>query len=254
MKSLLLIAIMLSTVSCGFEIVDTGYRGVKTKFGKVVEAPLGEGLHFYNPLTTDIRELSVREVKQDGKTMAYTKDVQNADIRFSVSYALMPIAVGPTYTEAGYNWEEKFVPQRVKGSIKAIAGKYEATDLVQRREEARIRIYEILKGKLAEKSIILRGLEITNIDYNDKFEKAVEAKVIATQRAQESKNKTVRIREEKAQAILKAEGVAQAMEIKAKALSKNKDLIELEAVKKWNGVLPQQMFSTGSIPFLKTIK
>lgn len=254
MKLLLLLLTTQLMMSCGFEIVDTGYRGVKTNFGKVVEAPLGEGLHFYNPMTSDIKELEVREVKTNGQTMAYTKDVQNATIDFAVSYALNPDSVGNTYKEAGYDWAEKFIPQRVKGAIKAIIGQYEATDLVQRREQATEKIRETLGEKLLEKHITLRGFEITNIDYNDKFEKAVEAKVIATQQAQEAKNRTVKIREEKAQKILQAEGQAKAMEIQAQALMKNKSLIEYEAVQKWDGKLPVYMLGNGTTPFINVGK
>lgn len=251
MKLLTLAILPFLFVSCGFEIVDTGFRGIQTNFGKVTKAPLDEGLHFYNPMTSDIVELEVREIKREGSTMAYTKDVQNADIKFAVSYSLNPNAVGGVYKEAGTDWQHRFIPQRVQASIKEIIGQYEATDLVKRRAEATAAINELLRGKLAEKHISLRGIEITNIDYNDKFERAVEAKVVAVQRAQEAKNKTVQIREEKTQRILKAEGEAKAMEIRAKALSSNKGLVEYEAVQKWDGKLPVYMMGGKSMPFIK---
>ena len=39
------------------------------------------------------------------------------------------------------------------------------------------------------------------------------------------------------------------MAIRANALSKNKALVEYEAVQKWNGILPQYMMGD-SIPFI----
>ena len=41
-----LIAVAMGSSGCGFEIVDTGYRGVETRFGEVVGEALPEGIHF----------------------------------------------------------------------------------------------------------------------------------------------------------------------------------------------------------------
>ena len=57
------IVLSLSLTSCGFEIVDTGHRGVKVRFGKVVSESLPEGLYFYNPITSQIHEMDVRLIK-----------------------------------------------------------------------------------------------------------------------------------------------------------------------------------------------
>ena len=46
-----------------------------------------------------------------------------------------------------------------------------------------------------------------------------------------------------------AEAEAKSMAIRANALSKNKALVEYEAVQKWNGILPQYMMGE-SIPFI----
>jgi regulator of protease activity HflC (stomatin/prohibitin superfamily) len=95
----------------------------------------------------------------------------------------------------------------------------------------------------------MTGIEITNIDFDDAFEKAVEDKVVAVQRAIEAKNKTVQIQEEANQQIISAKAEAQSMSIRAQALSQNKSLVEWEAVQKWNGELPTNMFGS-SVPFI----
>ena len=58
MKKISVIALMFLLSACGMEIVDTGYRGVETRFGAVVGEPLSEGPHFYNPFTSNITEYS----------------------------------------------------------------------------------------------------------------------------------------------------------------------------------------------------
>ena len=66
MRNILVFITALFMTSCGFEIVDTGFRGVETNFGKVIGGSLTEGLHWYNPFTSNITELDVREKQFKG--------------------------------------------------------------------------------------------------------------------------------------------------------------------------------------------
>lgn len=61
------------------------------------------------------------------------------------------------------------------------------------------------------------------------------------------------IHEEAKQKVIQAEAEAKAMAIKSEALSKNKALVEYEAVLKWNGELPQYMMGN-SVPFINVSK
>jgi len=79
---------VLFLVGCGVEVVDTGHRGVKTRFGKVIGDSLPEGLYFYNPITTTISEMDTRVQKWSAKTEAYTNDVQQVEVSFTVNFAL----------------------------------------------------------------------------------------------------------------------------------------------------------------------
>ena len=85
------------------------------------------------------------------------------------------------------------------------------------------------------------------------FEKAIESKVTAEQEALKAKNKTVQIQEEAKQKVISAEAEAKSMAIRANALSQNKALVEYEAVKKWDGKLPDYMMGN-SVPFISLKK
>ena len=54
------------------KIVDTGYRGIKTYFGKVVGESLPEGFYIYNPITTEIHEMDTKVQKYTLKMSSYT--------------------------------------------------------------------------------------------------------------------------------------------------------------------------------------
>ena len=252
MKSFALLFVLPLLNGCfGTSIIDAGHRGVKVVLGKVESKPLGEGLHFYNPIISSIYELDVREKKIETEAMTYTKDVQNAKIVFSLNYRPDPNYIHNFYRDIGRDWAEVIIPQVVQGKVKEVIGQYDAVDLVAKRQVATTTMFEAIKTKLLEKHVVVTNFEMKNVDFNNDFERAVEAKVVAIQRSQEEQNRTIQIKEQKQQMILKAEGEAESMRIRAKALQENKGLIDYEAVQKWNGALPQYMMSDSVLPFIK---
>ena len=68
-----------------------------------------------------------------------------------------------------------------------------------------------------------------------------------------AKNKTVQVQEEARQKVIAAEAEARSMAIRAQALTQNKALVEYEAVKKWDGKLPEYMLGN-SVPFINVTK
>lgn len=248
--TIITIALALGLTGCGFEIVDTGHRGIETRHGEVIGKPLPEGLHFYNPITSNVVEMDVRTKKYVTDTQPFTKDVQAAQVSVALNYNLDPAAVNNVYQHVGTDYADVLIPQEVVGAVKAIFGQWEAVDIISNREKVRAEIEELLRTNLGEKHIVLTDFEIQNIDYNDEFEKAVEAKVIAVQRADEAKNHTVRIKEEARQKIVAATAEAESMRIRSDSLKTNKALIEYEAVMKWDGTLPQYMLGSAPMPFI----
>lgn len=260
MKKIVLTLVILTTSSfltaCGFEVVDTGRRGIKVSLGEIVGEPLPEGLHFYNPLTSDIREFNVREEKWDDNTSIFTKDTQQVQISFVVTYYADPKAITKIYKEIGDEdaLTEKVIKPVVLGSMKDAIGQVIADELVGKREMVTKAALAEVKENLAARSVIVTDLQFTNLDFDDQYEKAVEAKVVAVQRAAEEKNKTVQVEEQARQTVATAKADAEAMRIKTEALKQSKSLVELEAVKKWDGVLPQFIFGGGTTPFIDISK
>lgn len=133
--------------------------------------------------------------------------------------------------------------------MKDVIGKWQAQDLVSNRDKARLDIVKNLNERLDKRYFQNFTFQFINIDYSDKFEGAIEDKVIAEQKAQEAVNNTRRVTEEANQKVISAKAEAEAMEIKAEALAKNKGLTEYEAVQKWDGHLPQYMLGN-SVPMI----
>lgn len=235
--------------SCGIEQIDEGYRGVRKTWGKVEGDPLVPGLYFYNPISSSIIELDVMEHKLEGASSCFTGDTQKVDVSYAITYYPDPTKIGFLYSQFGKDWDKKIVLQVVLGSIKDVVGLYKADDLVGKREIARHAAEKELKDSLAMRHVIITKLDITNLDFDDGYEKAVEHKVIAIQKAAEAKNHTVEVEEKAKQTIRSAQADAEAMRIKSQALAQNKGLVEYEAIQKWNGQLPTYMFGS-TVPMI----
>lgn len=252
--------ITLVFVACSVTVVNTGHRGVKVRFGEVQGDTLTEGLYFVNPITTDIVEMDARVLKWSAKTQAYTKDVQQADTQFTLNYRLDPASANVVLREVGKDWSEKLVGQVIHEDIKREFGQHNAVDIISQRDQAARAIETRIKTILANRNVLVTNFQLTNIDFTDTFEHAVEAKVVAQQKAIEEQNRTVQIEEQAKQKIATAKGNAEAVvlnakaeaesiQIRAQALERNAKLIEWEAIQKWNGALPSYMMGE-AVPFV----
>jgi prohibitin 2 len=242
--------VVLSVAGCGIKQVNTGQRGIKTTWGQVVSESLPEGLYFYNPISSNIVEIDTRVQRKDGETDTYTRDVQQAVIKYTLNYRLQQNAAHLMYRDVGRDWDDKLVPQVILGTLKEVVGKWDAVDLIANRDKAGATAFEHIRANLGERNVEVSRFEITDIAYTHEFEQSVEQKVIAQQKAIEEQNRTKQIEEQARQKVLSAEAEAKSMQIRAEALEKNAKLVEWEAVQKWNGVLPQYMLGSGATPFI----
>jgi regulator of protease activity HflC (stomatin/prohibitin superfamily) len=216
----------------------------------VLGPPLTEGLYFVNPFTTSIHQMDVRIQRWDGKTEAYTRDVQEAQVAFTLTYKLRPEAAADIYRTVGETWADKLIGQVVFQRLKDVIGQWDAVDLIANRQKANDAAQASISGSLSRSSIDVTGFSITDFEFSREFNAAVEAKVIAQQRAQEAQNRTEQIRQEAQQKVITATAEAQSMKIRADALSQNPKLVSWEAVQKWDGKLPVNLYGSAAIPFI----
>jgi prohibitin 2 len=200
-------------------------------------------------MVQQIQQLDIRTLRLAQETQSYTKDVQQADVTFTLTYSLEPSYAVEMYRTVGADWSDKLINQVVLEELKRELGQHEAVTLIATRDQAARAIEAGAKAKLAERHVLVTGLQITNIDYTKQFEDSVEAKVIAQQRAIEEQNRTVQIEQQAKQKVISAEAEAESMRIRAKALESNLRLVEWEAVQKWDGKLPQYQLG-GATPFI----
>ena len=263
---------ILALAGCGQ--VESGEAGFFTEWGEVTSRQcLEEGLHFYLAPGKDLVTYDIRNQIVKVKTPVFTKDVQSMDVEMTVTYNLNKDKVIELHKSTGKNYQTIIIVPSVLGATKNALGKMEAGDIVASREKATEGITRELTGLLDRYGINVTLVNITNIDYSDAFERAVEEKQVALQQSQKEKNNTARLREVAEQQVVKAEAEARArvlnseaeakailvkaeaeaksIEMRNKALAQSRALIEYETVKAWDGKLPVQMLGNAPVPFLK---
>lgn len=232
-----------------FVMVGPGERGIKIRLGQVQPESYGEGLHFIFPFIQKFKTMDVKTQKNSLTTAVYTKDIQQARITYVINFNVQPDKVNKLFQEVGMDYVGKILTPVVEGTIKDIIGKWNAQDLIANREKATDDILFKLQNQLSEKYINVTDFQMTEINYSDVFERAIESKVTAEQEALKAKNKTVQVEEEAKQKVIAAQAEAKSMAIRAQALAQNKSLVQYEAVQKWDGKMPQYMLGN-SVPFI----
>ena len=240
--------VLIALISAVYSI-SPGYRGVLITLGKVSQHSYINGVSFKWPFVSSMIKMDVRTRKMTDKTSTYTSDIQTADLEYTFTYDLNPENIHILYEKVGLDHEAKAILPSLNDVLKDVIGKWQAQELVANRDKARVDVVAGLQERLDRRFFQNITFQFINIDYSDKFEGAIEDKVIAEQKAQEAVNNTKRIKEEAEQKLISAKAEAEAMEIKSEALSKNKGLTEYEAVQRWDGRLPQYMLGN-SVPFV----
>ena len=232
-----------------FGIIDETQRGVKITLGKAHEQVLQPGMYTKLPFITIVVKYDVRVIKEDVKMEAYTRDIQTAGLEISASFILDKTDLVNVYGRYGKQWAEKIIWNNLSQTVKDVVGQYDAENLIENREKVArtvlVTVNDIIKDMPAE----LTQFQLLNIDFSSAFEAAVEAKVIASQRAMEAENKTRQVEEEAKQKLISARAEAESMRIRSQALAQNRGLVDYEIATRWDGKLPTTVLGN-TVPLL----
>ncbi len=246
--------LVLALAGSSFTVIDEGFIGVKYQFGRIVDANLTAGLNFKIPFAETITRVDVREQMYETATTAYTKDTQTVEnVQVKLNYLYDKGELENLIRNVGIlNVESKLIIPQVQSVMKNEIGQVKAEELVQSRTAVQESIEEKLRESLGQSGIIVVSFAIENIDFEDGFEEAIRAKVVAEQEALKMQNKTKEKEEEARQIVIAAEAEAESSKIRAdaeayaieaiqKQLQQSPEYIELQRVQKWDGKYPQVM-------------
>jgi regulator of protease activity HflC (stomatin/prohibitin superfamily) len=236
--------------------VDAGDRGVVLRFGEVNRV-VDPGPHFKIPLAEEVVYMSVRVQKTTTKTEAASRDLQVVQTTMVLNYNLEPSKAGSMYSNIGLNYNERVIDPAVKESFKAAAARYTAEELISKRETLKTEVRNYLRDRLHIFGVVVVELSITDFEFSQEFNKAIESKQTAEQNALRAKRDLERIKVEAEQKIASARAEAEALRLQRQVISP--ELIQLRqieaqirAIEKWDGKLPN--VTGGAVPFIQVEK
>jgi regulator of protease activity HflC (stomatin/prohibitin superfamily) len=246
------VAVIATGFAC-FTQVGPSKIGVVTTWGHVESDTLAEGPHFVSPVAK-VHEVFVGlDVAKITGAQAASKDLQSVHTDLTMNYRVDPARVIALYRNSpALEYEASYVQPAMFEVFKSVVARYTAEELVTKRQLVSEGILAALRAKLQGYGLLIQDINMTNFKFSQAFDAAIEAKVTASQRAEQAERELARVKFEAEQQIEKARGEAESIAIQAQAVKTNggEQYLRLQAINKWNGVLPTYMGAGAPIPFL----
>ena len=254
--SVFFVLFFILTAFSSYRGVPAGYRGVLLQFG-AVKGVYNEGPNFIIPFMQNVELLEVRTQKVEAEAQAASKDLQIVKTNLAINFKLNPSETGTVYKNVGLDYANRIIHPAVQETLKAVTSQYTAEELIRKRSEVKALVDASLKDRLGRYGIIVEpnGVLITNFDFSDEFNKAIESKQVAQQDSEKQKYVLAKAQLEAETAITQAKGEAEANRIKAGALNTQggQKVLAREWITKWNGQLPLVMGNQGMILDLRSL-
>jgi regulator of protease activity HflC (stomatin/prohibitin superfamily) len=255
------VIIIIIVLSESVVIVEAGHRGVVLYLGAVENRVLGEGVHFITPFAEQVVQMEVRTQKFQAEATAASNDLQEVQTVIAVNYRIDPQETNKIYQILGVNYADRVISPTIQESVKASVAKFNAEELITKRETAKSVIANAIRSTLSTNNIQVQNVFITDFKFSDAFATQIEQKVVAFQKFLTEQNnlkavsvvanQTVAIAEGQARAnAAKAGGESQAIKIITLQLRESPEYLQWQAITKWNGQMPYALGSS-AFPFFQ---
>lgn len=233
----------------GCSVVGPGERGIRIYSGSASNDVKESGMYLWIPVVLGMAKVDVQVQKSEIKTGAASKDMQEITTELAVNWQLSADKVVETYKNVGdeYAVLERIVSPSVSEVLKASTAQYTAEEILHKRMELKSKIDAGLKERLNAYGITLFDVSITHLSFTPDFEKAVENKQIAEQRAKQAEYEALQAVQTAKAKVEEARGQAAAQTLVRTTMTK--EILQQRAIEKWDGHFPQVMGS-GTLPFL----
>lgn len=252
-KQIIAIGFVVILVIIGFNsfvVINPGEAGVVSVLGKASDGVLLEGVHFKPPLAgkVDIYDITVQKFEVPAQSS--TKDLQDLTASFAINFRLDPIQVVNIRRTQGtlQNIVSKIIAPQTQESFKIAAARRTVEEAITKRDELKQDFDLALGARLEKYGIIILDTSVVDLDFSPEFSKAVEEKQIAEQRAQRAVYVAQEAGQEAEATINRAKGQAEAQRLLRETLTA--ELLQKQAIDKWDGKFPQVMGGNGALPFI----
>lgn len=232
------------TVPFSMHTVDTGEVAVVKRLGKIVDVR-EPGTHFDFWMTKSYQRYDTKVQNVEITTAAYSSDAQTMDVAMTLQYQIMSDKVTDIAKQYGsldalQGRIQAIVIEKTKAALSA----HKAMDIIADRAAVSPEVEQAIRDAVDEEYFVnITAVVLTNIDFSDAFEKAVEDKMIAEQAKlkadYENDTKVAKAKADAEALLIEATAQAEANELLTKSLTD--EVLESKFYDKWDGKLPQVM-------------
>lgn len=182
---------------------------------------MGPGkFQFVPPIVNTVTKYDVRENVYTQTAVGISLDLQETTTEVTVLYAPDRAAIQTIHQTLGTGYEAKVVVPAVQSCVKNAVSHYNVEQLTGGvRAQVNDAIATCITNDLKAANLLVTKVSVTDFDFSDLFNHAIEAKAIAQQRAQEEKNKLEQTIYEANQTVIRAQAQADAARLIAQATS-----------------------------------
>lgn len=228
--------VLIACLGSSIKTVGAGEVGIITRFGEVNRVA-ESGLMMKIPFIESLTKMETRVQKQEVKTDAATKDLQEVNGSLAVNFSITNESALHIFKELGTKYDETVITPILHESFKQGVSGYTAEQLMANRTEVKVVIQEMLAQRLAAYGISVVDANITDLNFSAEFNKAIEQKAVAQQEVEKAKQELERVKIEAESKVEAARAEAEAQRLQQQTLTDN--MIKKMFIEKWNGQLPQ---------------
>lgn len=229
--------VLLLVASASSYVIEPGTRGLKVTLGKTAEDFLPAGFGFKAPFVTSIVTVNVRQRTQPVKADCFSSDLQQVKIDLRVLYRVPESAVVQIYRQFAGDPFDSLIAPRVQEAIKEVTALLTAEQIVKSREEIKKKALAAATQKIGA-LLIVEDIVVRDIVLSPELEKAIEAKMVAEQQANQARFTQVQTQVEAETAVISAKGEAEAIRVRGEALRLSPAFLRWRIVERWNGRSP----------------
>ena len=181
---IILIVVCILVLKSAIYTIETGFVGVKARFGRYFMDEVEPGIHFKIPLADTIKKVDVRiktinyvsskaGKKLSGKSgILYGQPIPVLDkrglrvqVELTVQYQLRPEMAAEVIANYGMDWELKLIHPIVRDSVRDVIAKYPAEEIPMKRTE----IAQNISNAIVETVLKIKGnpLQVTAVQLRD---------------------------------------------------------------------------------------
>jgi len=167
-----------------------------------------------------------RRAEMDDSLWSPTKEGLQVGIDLTAWHHLDPLKVSGIHQKIGPDYEEKIIRPAVRSVIRLVISEYAVMDVYSaKRAEIQDEINRKIKLLLEKDGFLIDEVVLRDVRFTEEFSKAIEAKQIAQQSAEQMKYVLEKEQREAERKVIEATGRAKAIDTITEALQKNPNYI-----------------------------